>query len=478
MDTLSPKIDIRGYEELKDINTLLLLREMEMSDDPILEKLLYEQARDQECSHISEVLEGIVSTNFEFKHRDGRLYVLQPNGVTDWLAMHENGVKRARAKAEDNPAFNFYVQIAEAELEEARAQEAMVQAGRPAVIVKLSLAGNDLASDKQLKQLGRNPELNRAYLRVSVFDGQKLTLYSRSLDGMNLTDGRDGITKGWGILENQTNNLPADASSIDILKTSRKFDADEMSLPEMRALPDQLVAAYDKVLFDRTGAVHKAGQPPESAHQTYAFVLNNPDLIKAHMDSLSEIAVRNLISGSLANDLRYDIMSSFKRRLDGSWVDTGNLAGSVSGAGSAERAIGTSYNGCDTSIGAGTMSSANSGYVNAGGRASWEWKTGTCIIENCPSRKRGRVEVGPCAVCRDCQALYDQKKDPYKEYYDAYWEETQDATDIFKASLWKIDTEIAINKYKAQLKLAEAEHSKKQLEEIIQALDEELANAA
>lgn len=43
-------------------------------------------------------------------------------------------------------------------------------------------------------------------------------------------------------------------------------------------------------------------------------------------------------------------------------------------------------------------------------RTKWKWKQGTCRVVVC--RRRG--EVGPCEVCRTCQAKFDRGEDPTK----------------------------------------------------------------
>jgi len=99
-------------EQQMDSNSTLLLREMHRTPDEFLQRRLYEQAADQEASLISEVLEGSVVTDFSFTTAEGRLYLIQPNGVTDWQQMHELGVARAEAKAADDSRFFPYVVIA------------------------------------------------------------------------------------------------------------------------------------------------------------------------------------------------------------------------------------------------------------------------------------------------------------------------------------------------------------------------------
>ena len=43
-------------------------------------------------------------------------------------------------------------------------------------------------------------------------------------------------------------------------------------------------------------------------------------------------------------------------------------------------------------------------------KAGWQWKRGICQVKACPSPKP--TEVGPCSVCRRCQAEFDAGRDP------------------------------------------------------------------
>lgn len=44
----------------------------------------------------------------------------------------------------------------------------------------------------------------------------------------------------------------------------------------------------------------------------------------------------------------------------------------------------------------------------------WKWHTGQCRVESCPTRP-DETEVGPCNVCRLCQAKFDAGEDPTEE---------------------------------------------------------------
>jgi len=44
---------------------------------------------------------------------------------------------------------------------------------------------------------------------------------------------------------------------------------------------------------------------------------------------------------------------------------------------------------------------------------AWKWKTGVCRVEVCPTRP-GKTKIGPCDVCKRCQAIFDRGADPTK----------------------------------------------------------------
>ena len=45
------------------------------------------------------------------------------------------------------------------------------------------------------------------------------------------------------------------------------------------------------------------------------------------------------------------------------------------------------------------------------GKESWQWKSGVCQVKSCPTRP-GKTTVGPCSVCKGCQARFDKGINP------------------------------------------------------------------
>jgi hypothetical protein len=406
-EQLEQSLSANELAHLQAVNSVLLLKDMHETSDLELHRSIFEQVCDQESSHISEVLPGVVNTRFNFDTKDGRLMAIQPNGITDWRKMHENGVTRARSMAELSSEFMFYEEIAKAELSEAIAQEELIAHGKPMAMITLSLSGEDIASADVLKKLGRDPNQRRAFLRVSWTNGfdNKIHLDSRSIDNMGLANGKEFI-------ESLGAELPANANSLNVLSTQVLVDG--LNEHELMNLADKLVNNYDQKLFAETGVSHIAGRSERDAHDTFKFVLEQRDLLNAHMESLCELAKRNLplpILAEQTDNLRYDIMSSFKQRLNGTWVYRGSLAESVSFAGGSERSSGTVFAGCDTTISSKSSNSLNeTGMFNAQNPENWSWKKGKCQVSECPRRvKSEKVLVGPCDVCADCQKLFDKE---------------------------------------------------------------------
>lgn len=66
-------------------------------------------------------------------------------------------------------------------------------------------------------------------------------------------------------------------------------------------------------------------------------------------------------------------------------------------------------------------------------RKFWKWTRGICNVKECPTRP-AKTDVGPCSVCRKCQAIFDAGKSPNSIYktrglldllFDAFSEENQ-----------------------------------------------------
>ncbi|MFZ1248903.1 MAG: hypothetical protein WAQ24_01115 [Candidatus Saccharimonadales bacterium] len=61
---------------------------------------------------------------------------------------------------------------------------------------------------------------------------------------------------------------------------------------------------------------------------------------------------------------------------------------------------------------AGLNADSNSQGSAEDSKENWKWKTGKCQVKACPSPNP--TEVGPCSVCKRCQAEFDKGHDPTK----------------------------------------------------------------
>ncbi len=301
-------------------SSVLALRRAQNEQNPRIKCELYEHVYDQETTHLSEVLDGVVRAEVNFTSLNNKLLALDESGPIDWEEFHQNNWQYSNLLAQQEPELRPYLKIAEAEAEEGFIQAEMVESGEPKTMVVLSLCGDDILSPAALKKIGRDPIKRRAMLRVSMFDGQKLKIYSRSIDGMGVDSARKFLNDKFGI------ELPASASSVDILKTRIILDG-----------------AHSQLADDLT--------PPQLGHDTYKFVLAQPDLLKTYIGSLENLSASNLSEAEivyLANELRYDIMASFRKRLEGKKVYA--TASSIASAGNSAREEGEEFNGCDTVV--------------------------------------------------------------------------------------------------------------------------------
>jgi hypothetical protein len=100
--------------------------------------------------------------------------------------------------------------------------------------------------------------------------------------------------------------------------------------------------------------------------------------------------------------------------------DYGGAMTTVESTQSRERAVTI----CGSSTFAGDKQSGNSRSDSIASRLerekmeqkNWKWDKGYCRVKDCPT---GYTEIGPCKVCRTCQAHFDDGRDPARLYSQA-----------------------------------------------------------
>lgn len=315
METEVISLDVR-----RQADSVVTLQEMmngEVGDSAL------EYVKRQESLYFSELLEGQAKSEGYFGLLDGQIIGYDTDGTKfDWLSIHKNGVKYAKERASEDSRLLPYVEIAKAELAEAKLQKMLIEQPVPSTMVVYSLSGIDILDEQSLLVLGRQPELNRGFKRVSVFDGQGgMVVFSRSINGLSASDVVQECHAEFGIM------LDSNLNTVDLLKNPIILDYADYELA-------------DKI-------------SPVQGIDTKRFVQQQTDLISAHMNGLEAIAQRYLNpeqTASLSEGLRYDIVSSLKQRLEGKWQNQGSLGASIAYAGNIEREAGTQYYGCDTAL--------------------------------------------------------------------------------------------------------------------------------
>jgi hypothetical protein len=72
-EKLSPVTNHEELAHLQAAGSVMLLKQMHESPDLEMRRAIFEQVCDQETSHISEVLPGVVNTRFNFDINDRKI---------------------------------------------------------------------------------------------------------------------------------------------------------------------------------------------------------------------------------------------------------------------------------------------------------------------------------------------------------------------------------------------------------------------
>lgn len=126
---------------------------------------------------------------------------------------------------------------------------------------------------------------------------------------------------------------------------------------------------------------------------------------------MAENRVREMKAAGLPAEDIYRAQLALARTVVGQNIRTGGGC-----AGMTESAFGGSTEGMDSTTDVLTgLSELASPYRSskAENKSDWKWKKGICQVKSCATRP-GQTEVGPCSVCRHCQAEFDAGRDPTK----------------------------------------------------------------
>lgn len=239
-----------------------------------------------------------------------------------------------------------------------------------------------------------------------------IRMYSQTLDGSN-RQALEAIYRRFGIKPPE-GELLGERIRID-LTDKEQFE-----------LTDKVTETYDQNLAEQFGGNWYAGRRPADYRNTYDFVCAQTDLINECM--------RLNTLGWLNDDYRYKISATMQKRFEGykkgdvvtsrqTLSELSILHREIALAGQQAYLEGRSFSGCGATMHGGRGRSSFksqlklSGYGNKAfdesdeDEENWQWTEGECIVEDCPTRP-STVEVGPCSVCRRCQAIFDAGGQP------------------------------------------------------------------
>lgn len=321
---------------------------------------------------LAETLDASMRTAFEFTF-DGQNAIAEDG--TNMRTVLQKSLDDAHALAARNPQFGFEVRRRQLELEEYEATLAMMRGnGTNALVVvsdfppELMHAAEDVG--------GYNVTRKQTMLRVLTWDGQKLSMYSQSLDGSNRS-----------ALETMYEQFGCKPQPGELLGQRLA-----LTLPteDLASLTDTLTGVYDRSLQAQYGGNWHAGRR-EPPRDTYQFVLGQHQL-------LDHFAQRFMYHAP-ADEERYNIAALIEKRFNAApaahitatesdvvfgGFTARNIEAQLWHAGAEARAAGRTYSGCGVSVRA---QGAEDQLAEAGyGNRSTEDEDGDCdfISKECP----------------------------------------------------------------------------------------------
>jgi len=313
-DNLSTeRFDKRYYEKIRQAGALSRdIGRVALSGSQLEELAGYERRQyDEMASGLAEALQGNVRTHYTFDLVDGKL-VAEDNQPIEQLM--EQGINRAYGLAnQDNFYKQFVPQRAEHELNEFRKQQDMTT-GRTDynTIITFSPYSEEFdtspESRAKLVAADQKPYWQRAMVRVSHWDGQKLHIYTRSIDNSDVSLLKETAA------QTLFSELKA-TNSTDMLgeQITRKLPAKMCSY-----LADVIVGSADEILAARHGGEWHQGRPVQEAADLQAFVESQSEVVMQLINSGRQLALEHGAFDSYKqafNQKVYDYVALLEARL-------------------------------------------------------------------------------------------------------------------------------------------------------------------
>lgn len=295
------------------------------------------------ASGFTEALKGKVATHYEFDVDDAG-NILAPDGEQLGVMM-----QRARRDAYElvskDPRMQFVVDRFEEEVRELNEQQRMVrgESGRNTIIT-FSPYTQELIDQPDILKAGyQRPELLRSMVRISHWDGQRIHIYTRSLDNSTLE--LLGLTA-----KDSLGYTFASNNSLGVLGERLHTSS---SKGEVESMLSSVCNSFDKHLFSRTGRPSEQGAFAPDNRDLLVFVQAHPEIlsnIKSEARHLAKKAKTYEEFEMLFNGCLYKHLALYEKLLDGGVLSAESISAQASGAGESASDAGTSYSLCGTVV--------------------------------------------------------------------------------------------------------------------------------
>ncbi len=385
----------------------------------------WRQVLAEEQSYVAEAIDGPQVTDFEIDY-DPALGLIDQRGEglrESYIAKYQT----VKGAAETDPRLDFYAHRLELDVSAVLELEAML-AGE--------LDGDSLvdwspfpqeayrAEGRQfLEALGYQPERLMGFIRLcKIVAPGRVRLTSIVIDNSDLEAFR-AVAEVVGL------SIPPEAGSDDFPAYRAR-----LSDPAGHIDKDYLLAPYDQKMAERYGGEFRAGRPVKAEEvEVFDFVRRQSDLQAAYMAKLEDLA-RGPLTGQPLAAAKIRLTASYwaaaKDRYQGGGQLTDQPADGRFDQGYVEQEMATALQAAEaryeTMVGCGggwqlgqpekllenSPESILRFIFGRGFERSWLWKDGFCVVKGCESHKPKpkKVKVGPCSVCKHCQAKDDLKR--------------------------------------------------------------------
>ncbi len=269
----------RYFETVRLVNAAANLGRTALQEFTTEDLAGYERRQyDEIHSAVVEGLKGTVRTHYTFELRNGKL-VAEDGEIIDELM--ERGLEESYELARKDPFYEGFVpQRAEAELVEHLDNQAMANGLRSYnTSIKFSPYSEEYDTSEvareKLVHAAQKPYFKRAMLRLSHWDGQKLHIFTRSIDNSSVETLKEVAARKLAF------QFGADDNSTQLLAKSIHLDIKDSG---WLTLPDEIIDTADKLISSRLGKESKQGRPIDDATDLEAFVAANRVVIENLVD--------------------------------------------------------------------------------------------------------------------------------------------------------------------------------------------------